>query len=69
MYSMCRKLVTTYVYEETWQMLKFGGACDRTRRELGGGGGSRGKDNKKSVFKRIKLFSLGEEKDNSDNLF
>ena len=37
MYSMCRKLVTTYVYEETWQMLKFGGACDRTRRELGGG--------------------------------
>ena len=50
-------------------MLKFGGACDRTRRELGGGRGSRGKYNKKSVFKRIKLFSLFEEKDDSDNLF
>ena len=35
----------------------------------GGGRGSRGKYNKKSVFKRIKLFSLFEEKDDSDNLF
>ena len=58
MYSMCRKLVTTYVYEETWQMLKFGGACDRTRRELGGGGEVVEESKKRNQYLRESSYSV-----------
>ena len=64
MYSMRRKLGTMYM-KKLDKCLNL--AMHVTG--LGGGGGRKGKYNKKSLFKRIKLYSTGEGKNNNGNLF